>query len=172
MSSLANIDITLVEKGGEEILAKDLINVFINNGWTWKINGKALFIPVGDNTNCNWVHEEMNYDDLIRIIEKKESLQEPNFITLAWGKTEKTIIMGIYSERELFIIINGKKKMIYSPVSNESLIDISWYLRKTILLLNDNGFYVESYRFGEKKSIEEEGEKIKMLFINEWMKKV
>lgn len=64
----------------------------IDSSWNIFKDNKIVYLPLGDDSDYDWTSEEIDFDDLTKIIENKASNNEVIGIELLWEKSE----IGIY----------------------------------------------------------------------------
>ena len=65
MSISASIDLKFLGYGSKQISIKKIIQLLLNFGWTLKDNGKVSYLPLGDDDNFNWLHEDINLEKFL-----------------------------------------------------------------------------------------------------------
>ena len=147
MSVEASIDIKLNENIDYRIM--DIIEALIKGGWTLK-NGQyeVSYLPIGDEDHFDWLEKSITHDELRRIIEEKENLNEVVGIKMYWRDTNIGITLLIHSYKEFSISLSINRKKI-NVEDARSVTDINWYVQTIIETLKKQKYQIERFTFEE-----------------------
>lgn len=145
MSVSASIDIQLGKVSNEKISALQVINTFITNKWRIQNDNNISYLPLGDEDSFEWQSDDISVEQLINIVEKKESHGEIIGILMFWDSTEIGVELLIRSELELSFNLSINRKLI----GNTENTDINWYIEKIVVLLKENNYIIEYFSFDE-----------------------
>ncbi|WP_160676550.1 hypothetical protein [Clostridium sp. C8-1-8] len=143
MSVSASITVQLGKRSNEKISAIQLINAFILNKWRVHDNGKALYLPLGDDDHFDWQCNKISEEELMSIFHKKEDRGEKIGLLMLWDNTDVGVELLISSELELMFSLSVNRKTI----GNGSITDVNWYLERIISLLKNNDYIIEAFSF-------------------------
>ena len=147
MSISASIDVKINNKTECPII--NIIKSFINGGWRVKDDdNKITYLPLGDNGDFDWQHEMISMNELMDIIEKKESAAELIGISMYWKETNIGVELLSRSSVELSFSLDINRKRIQES-NIMSITDANWYIERTVSILKHQGHYVESFIFEE-----------------------
>jgi hypothetical protein len=145
MSISASIDIKLAAKTNSIKSHRAVIEILNNSGWKILNNNKAVYLPLGDDGDYDWRSEELDYDALMNIIEKKANNDEVVGVELVWKDTEIGGQLLIFNSTELSFNITINRKYIYTD-SLLNLVDVNWYIEKLITYLSDR-YAIEQFSY-------------------------
>lgn len=148
MSVSASISVQLERRNNKKIFATQLIQAFIIGKWRIQDRGKILYLPLGDDDNFAWQYNEITIDELLDIVDKKESCREIIGLLMLWDRTDIGVHLLIHSELQISFSIDVNRKII-NNLDNVNITDVNWYLEKIIGLLRKSNYIVESFSFEE-----------------------
>lgn len=99
MSVSATLDISLLSKGNNLFSSVDIVKIFIENGWCISDNGKFFYLPLGDNDDFDWQDDEMDQNEFIKIIKRKEEKGELRGVAITWKKSSIGGTLLVYPDK-------------------------------------------------------------------------
>ena len=147
MSVSASINIQLGKMNINRVSAIQLIKTFIRNKWRLQWNNNISYLPVGDD-DFDWQSDKISIEELVNIVEEKESRGELIGILMLWDSTEFGVELLIHSELELSFNLSVNRKVI-TYAKNTHITDINWYLEKIVIPLKENNYIIEYFSFDE-----------------------
>ena len=147
MSVSASINIQLGKMNINRVSAIQLIKTFIRNKWRIQWNNNISYLPVGDD-DFDWQSDKISIEELVNIVEEKESRGELIGILMLWDSTEFGVELLIHSELELSFNLSVNRKVI-TYAKNTHITDINWYLEKIVIPLKENNYIIEYFSFDE-----------------------
>jgi hypothetical protein len=140
MSHAAGINIT-ISSSTKSIL--ELIEVFLNNGWSVKDHGHISYLPLGDKDAFNWQHIAIAaWPKIVEILKQKEKNRELIGLVMTWKDAN---IGG-----EFLFFPDGQLLAVSWSVNRKALkhcadfTDHSWYLTRILAPLLKAGIVIES----------------------------
>jgi hypothetical protein len=140
MSHTAGINIIL-SSSTKSIL--ELIEVFLNNGWSVKDHGHISYLPLGDEDAFNWQHIALAaWPKTVEILKKKEKNRELIGLVMTWKEAN--------TGGEFLFFPDGQRLAVSWSVNRKALkhcadfTDHSWYLIRTLAPLLKEGIVIES----------------------------
>lgn len=149
MSVEASIDIKLNSYLEYETI--NVIKALIDGGWGVKDkNDKVWYLPVGDKDDFEWEKNVLTEEEIRRIVQEKEKLNETIGIILYWKDTEVGISVLAYSANEFSVGLNINRKKL-SQYDNRAITDVNWYIQNIIQVLKEQQYQIESFVFEESQ---------------------
>jgi hypothetical protein len=140
MSHAAGIQITL-SSSTKSIL--ELLEVFLNNGWSFKDHGHISYLPLGDEDASNWQHIALAaWPKIVEVLKQKEKNHELIGLVMTWKDAN---IGG-----EFLVFPDGQRLAVSWSVNRKVLkhcayfTDHSWYLTRILAPLLKEGIVIES----------------------------
>jgi hypothetical protein len=140
MSHAAGINIT-ISSSTKSIL--ELIEVFLNNGWSIKDHGHISYLPLGDEDAFNWQHIAIAaWPKIVEVLKQKEKNRELIGLVMTWKDAN---IGG-----EFLFFPDGQLVAVSWSVNRKALerctdfTDHSWYLTRILAPLLKEGVVIES----------------------------
>lgn len=147
MSVEASIDIKLNNYIEYRIMG--IIEALIKGGWILRNDqNEVSYLPIGDEDNFDWLEKTISQDELKRIIEEKENLNEVVGIKMYWKDTNIGITLLIYSHKEFSISLSINRKKI-NATDTRSVTDINWYIQTIVETLKEQKYQIERFTFEE-----------------------
>lgn len=146
MSVSASIDVKFVTSDTKGVSVVAVVKGLINYGWTLNDNGQVSYLPVGDDDDYNWVSESISLDELINVLNEKESKNESIGISLTWGDTNIGGTLLMWDKASLSFNLSINRKVINED-AGLGITDISWYSEKLIAGLANGGLKIVSFSF-------------------------
>ncbi|NLW48571.1 MAG: hypothetical protein GXY86_14740 [Firmicutes bacterium] len=145
MSTSASINIRL---NCEYVSPTKIINIFLDNGWTFNDNGFISYLPIGDNDDFNWQSKNIDKDYLIKILAKKEQKKELIGVVITWKDTEIGGQLLIWDKGDISISLTLNRKLIDTDKSDR-ITDVNWYLKRILPIFPVNNLDIESFCYEE-----------------------
>lgn len=147
MSVSYSLTIGVNKKENTTSFSVDIIKSFLEFGWTlYSKNNEIIYTDVGDEDNYDFRARNISVDEYFRIVEAKEQNGE----SIAVG-------MFLFEEKCLYridLLITPDFKILISPddatkkvIDDIDILDVNWYLGKTLPALKDRDIFVESISF-------------------------
>jgi hypothetical protein len=140
MSHAAGINITL-SSSTKSIL--ELIEVFLNNGWSVKDHGHISYLPLGDEDVFNWQHIAIAaWPKIVEVLKQKEKNRELIGLVMTWKDAN---IGG-----EFLFFPDGQRIAVSWSVNRKALkrcadfTDHSWYLSRVLAPLLKDSIVIDS----------------------------
>lgn len=126
----------------------DIVKSLTKGGWSlFSEENKIIFTDVGDCDDFEYVSRSMSIETFYDIIDKKKANQEviAFALFLVEGSDKYRIDVMIFCDFTVLISPSDcSKKMLCSHVK---ILDISWYLERTIPFLSNDIMVVEDFAF-------------------------
>lgn len=144
MSIAASIDIKYIigQYGNIKV-----INKLLQYGWSLNDNGVASYLPFGDEDDFNWRSENISFDNLMAILQKKEQSGELIGVVLTWKDSGIGGQFLFWNDGHISINLTLKRKMI--ETSTTKITDVNWYFTKLLPIFNEVELLVESLAYEE-----------------------
>lgn len=147
MSVSYSLTIGVIKKENTTSFSVDIIKSFLEFGWTlYSQNNEIIYTDVGDEDNYDFCARNISVDEYFEIVEAKEQNGE----IIAAG-------MFLFEEKcsyRIDLLITPDFKIIISPddatqkvIDDIDILDVNWYLGKTLPALKDRDIFVESISF-------------------------
>lgn len=146
MSIEASMDIRL--NGYKEYSIMDIINNLIEEGWGIKDEkSRVWYLPIGDDDDFDWEHNEISAEELSLIVKRKEKLKETVGVILYWEQTNigVSVLCDSWMKFSINLSINRKK---IDEDDIRSVTDVNWYVRNIINPLKKE-YQIEKFSFEE-----------------------
>lgn len=128
MSHVAGVNITVSSSTKSAV---ELIEVFLNNGWSVNDHGHISHLPVGDEDAFNWQHTALeSWPKIVETLKQKEKSHALIGLVMTWKDA------GIGGEFLFFP--DGQKLVVSWSVNRKTLkhcadfTDHSWYLSRIL----------------------------------------
>jgi hypothetical protein len=144
MSLSASIDLQLAVSNRPRLSGVEIIQSFLAFGWTLNDDGGVSYLPIGDDDEFDWQTANINHDEILEIIKKKEMLGELIGISMTWGKSGIGGDFLLRSNGSISVILSTNLKRDIET----GLIDVNWYISKIITPLSKL-VGIESLRYNE-----------------------
>lgn len=145
MSTSASINIRL---NCEYVSPTKIINIFLDNGWTFNDNGFMSYLPIGDNDDFNWQSKNIDKDYLLKILAEKEQKKELIGVVITWKDTEIGGQLLIWDKGDISISLTLNRKLIDTEKSDR-ITDVNWYLKRILPIFPMNNLEIESFSYEE-----------------------
>ena len=150
MSITYNLHLNLVKRKESSLSAIDIIEALIGAGWSlFSRNGLIIYTDVGDDDDFNFLSKSMSKSRYYDIVVKKQTNGET--IAFAMFRSENNLRYRIdVIITPIFDVLispdDGTRRML-SPDFN--ILDVNWYLVRTIPYLTNEKMIVESFDFSQ-----------------------
>ncbi|WP_144687022.1 hypothetical protein [Acetivibrio clariflavus] len=95
------------------------------------MGGKVSFLPLGDNDDYDWQSEEIDLEQLMDIIDKKEKQNEVIGVILYWDKSSIGMQLLIWNSGKLPFILTINRKIL-NDNTEINVTDVNWYLERIL----------------------------------------
>lgn len=143
MSRSTFIDISIVSETKTSI---DFIKALIKAGWTFNDYGSVMYLPINDNDDFDWQREKMPDFDLIKILIKKEKLNETIGVVLTWKNTNIGGEVLFKKDKTILFNLSMNRKVVSHDFN---VIDATWYFKKIIPGLTNHDTIIKSIKLDE-----------------------
>jgi hypothetical protein len=146
MSHLSVIDVYYSKT--KEVTVPEIIDMYVQNGWTLDYFGHISLRPLGDKDDFDWIQLELNQvSELYGIIRKKVEAGEDPAVILMLKNTGVGAVTTFYpKERRIDFLLDFGRK---THPELAAWIDVSWYLPPIFKPLFVSGFGVSQIEFTE-----------------------
>jgi hypothetical protein len=152
MSISASIDIQFARRKEMKISKVMLVKRLLEYGWTFRHNGYASYLPIGDNDDFNFQREAFNkesIDALMMVIKKKEELDEPIVVSMTWERTNVGGELLLIRNGEISINLSINRKLLDTGIEKTKNTDVNWYLMRLLPVFNCEELMIESFSYSE-----------------------
>jgi hypothetical protein len=140
MSHAAGINIT-ISSGTKSIL--ELIEVFLNNGWSVKDHGHISYLPLGNEDAFNWQHIALAaWPKIVEILKQKEKNRELIGLVMTWKDANIGGEFLFFPDRERLAVSWSVNRKALKHCAD--FTDHSWYLTRILAPLLKEGIVIES----------------------------
>ena len=153
MSIAASINVKLENFHKKTTPIYEIIDVLINNEWTFNENKYITYLPFGDKDDFDWqTDENIDIAQLKKIFELKEHADEIVGIMMYWKNSEigGSFLFWPPSTYETFSLNFNAFRPMINLQNNYEIIDFQWYLKRLLPCL-DATFGVESFSFEQHR---------------------
>ena len=123
----------------------DIFKMFQQIGWDiYNPQGKAEYLPIGDDDMYDWQCEEISERKLYDIISEKMAKKEQVGVDLFYKNGAEGISFLAYTTDQIILSIDINRKIV-----KEGHTDMVWYLENIIYKFWDTGVRLLSYTVKE-----------------------
>lgn len=101
----------------------DFISAMNQIGWRYSVDGQTEYLPVNDNDCFDWQRKYISDNELFRVLEQKQDLNELCGIVLYHKFSDRGVTLLARNTEEIMININVNRKIICGDYT-----DASWYI--------------------------------------------
>lgn len=130
-----------------KMIALETITRLLDFGWTFNDNGEQSYLPLGDK-DFDWCRGEINKEELMGILSKKEHQNETIGVGLTWKDTGIGGMLLLFNGGKMSITLSINRKIIDNNQAC-ALTDVNWYLTKLIPPLSQGDMVIESISYYE-----------------------
>lgn len=125
-----------------------VIELLEKNGWrVCDSNDRIAYLPIGDKDNYAWECKSITLDELCKIVNKKQTLQEMIGVALYYEQSECGITFLAKSTEEIILELDINRKTL--GTTRESITDVGWYFSNIINRITEKGCLIDYIRFTE-----------------------
>lgn len=138
MAVSASLDVRFAKEVSVQAVLKKLLKA----GWTLQDDdGNTMYLPEDDRGRYDWSIGRISPDDYLKIVRKQEKAGDPAGVSLSWMSTGIGGEFLFLNPQELFIVLSLNRQVL----AGSSMTDMSWYLEKIVLLLEQAGVRVGGF---------------------------
>lgn len=149
LSVSSSIDVQLSYHKEIKISKVRLINELVNFGWTFNDNGQVSYLPIGDKDEFAWQRDNISIESLMRILQKKQELDEIIGIAMTWKNTNIGGAFLFINNGKINISLSINRKLLNDGIINTKSTDVTWYLQRLLPVFNQGDLMVESFSYYE-----------------------
>ncbi len=125
-----------------------IIKKLLDFGWTINDNEKTTYLPLGDNDDFNWTSCNLNFNQLVNIINQKITHNELVGVVITWGDTNVGGSLLFWDKTSFSLNLNVNR-MLVECQNNSSFTNVNWYIEKILPALNKEKIIVQNVSFEE-----------------------
>jgi len=144
MSVSASIDLQLAVSNRSRLSRVEIVQSFLAFGWTLNDGGGVSYLPVGDDDEFDWLTANINHDEVLEVLKKKEMLGELIGISMTWKESGIGGDFLLRSDGAISVILTKNIKRVIET----GFADVNWYINKVITPLSRVA-RIESLRYNE-----------------------
>lgn len=135
MTVSASLDVRFAK----EVSAGSVLKKLLKAGWNLQDDdGNTMYLPEDDRGRYDWRIGVISPDEYLKVVRKQEKSGDPVGVSLGWMSTGIGGEFLFLNPQELFIVLSLNRQVI----GGSSMTDMSWYLEKIVLLLEQAGVRV------------------------------
>lgn len=122
----------------------EILELLYQAGWSFNDHGLKAYLPIHDNDNFNWNFDKISDEELLLILNRKNSLREVLGVVLTWKDSNIGGEFLLDFEGGVTVSLTINRQILL-----ESITNVNWYLERIIPFIKLGGFKIENIRFEE-----------------------
>ena len=146
MSVSASLEIKLSHRLGQQISPLNIVELLRRFGWSFRLEGRVSYLPVGDIDDFNWTNEALSDDALLSVLQQKEITGEIIGVAMTWRDTEIGGQFLFARQSTVSINLNINRIVLASCAP---LTDVSWYISRLAPAFSSCDIILEALEYYE-----------------------
>ncbi|RZF53644.1 hypothetical protein EXE30_06625 [Acinetobacter halotolerans] len=122
----------------------EILELIYQAGWNFNDHGLKAYLPIHDNDDFNWNFDAISDEELLLILNHKNSLREMLGVVLTWRDSNIGGEFLLDFEGGITVSLSINRQILLENITN-----VNWYLERIIPFIKLGDFEIENIRFEE-----------------------